>query len=44
MKSLSFSLTYRAADRTLTDDEVSKAHEKILKAIEENTGAGLREV
>jgi phenylalanyl-tRNA synthetase beta chain len=44
MKSLSFSLTYRAPDRTLTDEEVAKTHEKILKAIEENTGAGLREV
>ncbi|MDR1953266.1 MAG: phenylalanine--tRNA ligase subunit beta [Clostridiales Family XIII bacterium] len=44
MKSLSFNLTYRAADRTLTDEEVAKVHEKILNAIEENTGATLREV
>jgi phenylalanyl-tRNA synthetase beta chain len=44
MKSLSFSLTYRAADRTLTDEEVAKVHEKILSAIEESTGATLREV
>ncbi|MDR2156804.1 MAG: phenylalanine--tRNA ligase subunit beta [Clostridiales Family XIII bacterium] len=44
MKSLSFSLTYRASDRTLTDEEVAKTHEKILGAIAENTGAGLREI
>lgn len=28
-KSLAYSITYRSPDRTLTDDEVNKAHEKI---------------
>ncbi|MDR0357809.1 MAG: phenylalanine--tRNA ligase subunit beta [Clostridiales Family XIII bacterium] len=44
MKSLSFSLSYRASDRTLTDEEVAKVHEKILMAVRENTGAVLREM
>ena len=32
-KSVAFNLTYRAADRTLTDDEVVKAHQKVLAAL-----------
>ena len=28
-KSLAFALTYQAADRTLTDKEIDKAHQKI---------------
>ncbi len=32
-KSLAFSLTYRAADRTLTDDEVRPAHERLVKKV-----------
>ncbi|MBP3039738.1 phenylalanine--tRNA ligase subunit beta [Bacillaceae bacterium Marseille-Q3522] len=41
-KSLAFSLTYFAPDRTLTDEEVTKAHEKVLKAVSEKAGAILR--
>ena len=40
-KSVAFSLTYFDAERTLTDDEVVAAHNKVLKAIAE-TGAELR--
>jgi phenylalanyl-tRNA synthetase beta subunit len=35
---------YRSGDRTLTDEEVSKIHARILKEIAEKTGATLREV
>jgi phenylalanyl-tRNA synthetase beta chain len=41
-KSLSFSLAYRADDHTLTDDEAGKVHDKILAALETETGATLR--
>lgn len=34
-KSLAFSLTYFDAERTLTDEEVVKAHEKVLNALTE---------
>jgi phenylalanyl-tRNA synthetase beta chain len=44
MKSLSFNLVYRDADKTLTDEEVTGVHEKILSALKEKTGAALREV
>ena len=40
-KSVAFSLTYFDAERTLTDEEVVAAHNKVLKAIAE-TGAELR--
>ena len=42
-KSLAFALVYRAADRTLTDEEVGKAHERIVEALAQKTGATLRE-
>lgn len=35
MKSMAYSITFRAADRTLEDKEVNAAMEKILKALEE---------
>lgn len=41
-KSLAFSLRYFDPEKTLTDEEVSKAHEKVLKAVEEKLGAVLR--
>ena len=41
-KSLAYSLTYRAPDRTLTDKEVAKAHERIARAAEKRLGAALR--
>jgi phenylalanyl-tRNA synthetase beta chain len=41
-KSLSFSLSYRSDDHTLTDEEAGKVHDKILVAIESEIGATLR--
>jgi phenylalanyl-tRNA synthetase beta chain len=41
-KSMAYALTYRASDRTLKDDEVNKAHKKILDMLEKETGAKLR--
>jgi len=42
MRSLAFSVTYRAADRTLTDEEVEKVHSKVVSALEETYSASLR--
>jgi phenylalanyl-tRNA synthetase beta chain len=41
-KSLAFSIQYRAADRTLTDEEVTVIHGKILEALERDLGGVLR--
>jgi phenylalanyl-tRNA synthetase beta chain len=41
-KSLAYTLKYFAPERTLTDEEVTKTHEKVLKAVEEKAGAVLR--
>jgi phenylalanyl-tRNA synthetase beta chain len=41
-KSLAFSLTWQAADRTLTDEEVNILHQKMEEALQEEFGAGLR--
>ncbi len=41
-KSLAFSLTYRRADRTLTDEEVSERHGDVVAQLEKNHGAKLR--
>jgi phenylalanyl-tRNA synthetase beta chain len=41
-KSLAFSIQYRAADRTLTDEEVATIHRKILEAVERDLGGVLR--
>jgi len=41
-KSVAYALTFRAADRTLTDDEIASAMNKILKALAENHSAELR--
>ena len=43
-KSASFTLTYRAPDRTLTDSQTNEVHELILKALSEELNAVLREV
>ena len=40
-KSLAYKITFRAKDRTLTDEEVSNAMDKIIKTLEE-MGATLR--
>lgn len=41
-KSVAFSLTYYDAERTLTDEEVVNAHNKVLKAIATIDGAEVR--
>ncbi|WP_456273808.1 phenylalanine--tRNA ligase subunit beta [Bacillus sp. AK031] len=41
-KSLAYSLKYFDPTRTLTDDEVVKAHNKVLDAVKEKAGAELR--
>jgi phenylalanyl-tRNA synthetase beta chain len=41
-KSVAFSLVYRHEGRTLTDEEVSKAHETIVQALATTFGAQLR--
>ncbi|WP_458412272.1 phenylalanine--tRNA ligase subunit beta [Schinkia sp. CFF1] len=41
-KSIAFSLRYFDPEKTLTDEEVVKAHELVLKAVEEKLGATLR--
>lgn len=42
-KSLAYSLTYRAADRTLTQDEVNAAHQRLKTRLVEKCGVSLRE-
>jgi phenylalanyl-tRNA synthetase beta chain len=42
MKSVAYSITYRAENRTLKDEEVNIVHEKVVKALEEKFGAQLR--
>jgi phenylalanyl-tRNA synthetase beta chain len=41
-KSLAFALTYQADDRTLTDKEVDKAHEKIENRLKHVVKAQIR--
>ncbi|MDR3562672.1 MAG: phenylalanine--tRNA ligase subunit beta, partial [Negativicutes bacterium] len=41
-RSLAFSLTFRAVDRTLTDEEVDQHHQSILANLEASLGAKLR--
>ena len=41
-KSMAYALTYRAVDRTLTSDEVDKAHEKLRVKVCRATGAEVR--
>ena len=42
MKSLALRFTYRSSDRTLTDDEVNKVHDGIVRSIVGLTGAKIR--
>ena len=42
-KSLAYSLTYRAADRTLTADEVNAAHSRLKQKITSELGVTARE-
>lgn len=41
-KSLAYSLTYQAPDRTLTDAEVAKTRARVVKRLAEELGASLR--
>ncbi len=41
-KSMAYALTYRATDRTLTSEEVDKAHAKLVKKVCGATGAEVR--
>jgi phenylalanyl-tRNA synthetase beta chain len=42
-KSLAYALTYQAQDRTLTDPEVAKVRSRIIKRLETDLNAKLRE-
>ena len=39
---MAYALSYRAADRTLTDEEVNALHDSIVKGLEKTLGAKLR--
>ncbi|RXI39258.1 phenylalanine--tRNA ligase subunit beta [Clostridium tetani] len=41
-KSVAYSIVYRMPNRTLTDAEVTKVHDKIVRTLENNLGAELR--
>ncbi|MFW6113919.1 MAG: phenylalanine--tRNA ligase subunit beta [Actinomycetota bacterium] len=41
-KSLAYSLTFNAMDRTLTDEEARSSYDNIVEVLEENLGARLR--
>lgn len=41
-KSMAYSLIFRSAERTLTDDEVNSAHEKLRQKLERGLGVELR--
>ncbi len=42
IKSMAYSIAFRAGDRTLTDEDVNKVMSKILEALKNNLGAQLR--
>lgn len=44
LKSVAFNLLYRDNDKTLTDEEVTTVHENVLKHLEEELEAKLREM
>ena len=39
---MAYALVYRAPDRTLTDEEVTAAHEKLVRKVSGAVGAELR--
>ncbi|MBO3446187.1 phenylalanine--tRNA ligase subunit beta [Clostridium sp. CCUG 7971] len=41
-KSIAYSLTYRSSEKTLTDEDVAKVHDKILSELSEKLNANLR--
>ncbi|MRX71793.1 phenylalanine--tRNA ligase subunit beta [Bacillus lacus] len=42
LKSIAFSLKYYDPERTLTDEDVTAAHERVMAAVQEKFGAALR--
>jgi phenylalanyl-tRNA synthetase beta chain len=42
-KSMAYAFTYRHAERTLTDNEVNAAHEKVVAELKSGLGAAIRE-
>ncbi|RME92117.1 MAG: phenylalanine--tRNA ligase subunit beta, partial [Verrucomicrobia bacterium] len=42
-KSLAYALTYRSRERTLTDEEVNRTHERVVARLREQLGATIRE-
>jgi phenylalanyl-tRNA synthetase beta chain len=42
-KSLAYSLTYRSAERTLTDEDANRLHEAVKQALRRELNAALRE-
>lgn len=42
-KSIAFKLVYLDPDHTLTDEEVTKTHQRVLQTVEKKTGAVLRD-
>lgn len=41
-KSLAYSIRYRSKDKTLTDEEVEKIHQKVISKLKKSFGASLR--
>jgi phenylalanyl-tRNA synthetase beta chain len=41
-RALAFRIVYRSSDRTLTDDEVTERHERVLAALVERLDVALR--
>jgi len=42
-KSMAYSLTYRSAQRTLTDDEVEAYHRRVIEALQKDLKAEIRD-
>ena len=42
-KSVAYSITFRAPDRTLTDDEVNAVMDKILESLKSELNVGIRD-
>jgi len=42
-KSLAYKITYRSADRTLTDEEVNSVHQQVMQVLKDRLGAEIRE-
>ena len=41
-KSIAYSITYRSKEKTLTDEDVAKVHDVILRELSEKLNANLR--